>query len=223
MQLTVILVEPKHPEHVGAAARALKTMGFNHLRLVGEPLHEAKAATILAHGAGDILNAASCHDSLAQAVSDQDFIIGTTAKLRHHRRYCFEPQALAQNLAAKQGSVQHCALVFGREDRGLANDEIALCDALTRVPLAADYPSLNLAQAVMVYAYALSGLAAAEKPARRAPDQYRSLVPKLERLLTSAGIESSEKTYKWALERLAQGSTEDIKFLHFICEKLLNR
>lgn len=221
MQLCFILVQPKHPEHVGAAARALKTMGFQALRLVGNDLHQHKTATILAHGSDDILENTTSYPDLATAIADQDFVVGTTAKQRHHRRYSTTPEELRANLNGKQGAVARAAIVFGREDRGLDNNEIALCHALSRVPLANNYPSINLAQAVMVYAYALSGVGTEAKLSPADIGQYQALLPKLEQLLDKAGIESTEKTWQWAMERAALGGEKDIKFLHFICDKLL--
>ncbi len=228
MDTVFILVEPKRAENVGAAARALKTMGFSELRLVGKPLHETQGARTLAHGAGELLASVKCYGSLIAATTDIDFVVGTSAKLRHHRRYHLTPQELAELLLHKQGSIQRAAIVFGREDHGLSNTEIRLCDALSQVPMATPYPSLNLGQAVMLYSYTLATLAAPEPDqahqAHQAHQaqaaQYRALKPKIQKLLNSAGIAKDEKTHLWAMERLAEAKTEDIGFLHFICDKL---
>jgi tRNA/rRNA methyltransferase len=217
-----ILVEPKRAENVGAAARALKTMGFSELRLVGNMLHDTQGARTLAHGAGEILASAKCYDSLKAATTDIDFVVGTSAKLRHHRRYHYKPEELVELLLHKHGSIQRAAIVFGREDHGLSNTEIRLCDALSQVPMATPYPSLNLGQAVMLYSYTLATLANPEPDQTQQSEtaQYRALKPKMEQLLNSAGIASDEKTHLWAMQRLAEAKTEDIGFLHFICDKL---
>jgi tRNA/rRNA methyltransferase len=220
-----ILVEPKRAENVGAAARALKTMGFSQLRLVGEALHKTQGARTLAHGAGELLASVKCYGSLKAATTDIDFVIGTSAKLRHHRRYHHKPEELAELLLQKHGAIQRAAIVFGREDHGLSNTEIRLCDALSQVPMATPYPSLNLGQAVMLYSYTLATLAAPEpdQAHHAQAGQYRALKPKIQQLLNAAGIASDEKTHLWAMERLAEAKAEDIGFLHFICDKLKQR
>ncbi len=225
MKIVFILVEPKRPENVGAAARAMKTMGFSELRLVGNSLHETPAARAVAHGALDLLASAERFESLGAATSDIDFVVGSSAKLRHHRRYHHTPAELNDLLRQKQGSIARSAMVFGREDHGLSNAEIRLCDAVSRVPMAAPYPSLNLGQAVMLYSYTLADRANAGIRQNKPPqaEQYRALKPKVEHLLRSAGIFSGEKTHLWAMERLAQAQAEDIGFLHFICDKLYRR
>jgi tRNA/rRNA methyltransferase len=220
VDIAFILVEPKRGENVGAAARALKTMGFRDLRLVGEPLQHSPGARALAHGAGDILDAASTYPSLATALEDIDFAIGTSAKDRRHRRRHYNPADVSALLQQKLPALKGAAMVFGREDYGLSNTEIALCDVVSQVPLAAAYPSLNLAQAVMVYAYALGTVSAEQSSEPGDARQYRALKPKIDQLLGNAGITRQEKTYLWAMQRLAEASAEDLGFLHFICDKI---
>ena len=159
MHIVFILVEPKRGENVGAAARAMTTMGFSELRLVGTALQDTPSARALAHGASDLLDRAQSYDSLAAATADIDFVVGSSAKRRHQRRYHHTPPELRELLGEKQGTVARAAIVFGREDHGLSNLEIRLCDAITQVPMAAPYPSLNLGQAVMLYSYSLADLA----------------------------------------------------------------
>ncbi len=222
MDIVFILVEPKRAENVGAAARAMKTMGFSELRLVGNKLHGTPAAKAVAHGAIDLLARVQSYDSLPAAITDIDFLVGSSAKQRHHRRYHHTPAELCGLLQQKQCSVARSAIVFGREDHGLSNAEIRLCDAVSQVPMAAPYPSLNLGQAVMVYSYALAHLASPNPERKHSPQdgQYCALQQKVVNLLGAAGISSREKTHLWAMERLAQAEDKDIGFLHFICDKL---
>ena len=84
MEIVFVLVEPAVPENIGASARALKTMGFDQLRLVNTQQHLEKQARILAHGSGDILAQAQAYDSLPAALADIDLAIATSAKPRHH-------------------------------------------------------------------------------------------------------------------------------------------
>ena len=223
MELTFILVAPRRAENVGAAARALKTMGFADLRLVGDPLHQEKSAQILAHGAADVLNDARCFPKLPAALTDVDLVVGATAKRRHQRRYHCSPQQLAHSLQAQHNSVNRAAIVFGCEPHGLANSDIAQCDILSQIPLAAPQPSLNLAQAVMIYCFALSSGQLQSTVQSADPSQLLALKARLGKLLDAADIGPTEKSRRWAMERLAQGHDEDVKFMHFICTKIESR
>ncbi len=220
MEVAFVLVEPKRAENVGAAARAMKTMGFGDLRLVGEALHLEKAARVLAHGSGDVLAAASHYPDLDSAVADCQLVAGASAKRRHHRRVHLSPEELGASLRAQRDSVGRVALVFGREDIGLNNREIARCDVLSQIPLASPQPSLNLAQAVMLFAYALCDLRLLRPTAAADPGQLARLQSRVRALLDRSGIGADDKAYGWAMERLALSSDEDVAFLHFICGKV---
>lgn len=107
---------------------------------------------------GDILDNINTYPTLEQALHDVDFTVATTARSRARFHYYATPQQLLPLMAEKAAWMNHAALVFGREDSGLTNEELALADVLTGVPMVADYPSLNLGQSVMVYCYQLSAL-----------------------------------------------------------------
>ncbi len=221
MQLHFILVEPQVPENVGAAARAIKTMGFTQLRLVNSDLHQDERASWLAHGAGDILEQTRSFPDLAAALADMDLVIGTSAKPRHGRQASLAPDDVRALLGNKGSAVARAAVVFGREDRGLSNTELALCDLVTSIPLAQPYPSLNLAQAVMLYAWELSSLNAAQEPALAAEaGQYRALRSRVAALLNQLERVPDSKLYDWALERLALLSENDVHFMHTLCQSL---
>lgn len=218
--LHFVLVEPAVPENVGAAARALKTMGWSSLWIVNSRAHLEKPARILAHGSGDLLDQVETFADLAAVRARVDLLIGTSAKPRHQRDILLAPEALRDLLQQKQGTVQHCALVFGREESGLHGHEIALCDLLTSIPLASAYPSLNLGQAVMLYAYALQNLELTLIPAQSAADQYAALKQKCEILLQDTGYAPGEKLYQWLMERLSLFNKRDIGFSHHLLDKL---
>lgn len=158
MRLSIVLVSPARAENVGAAARAMKTMGFSDMRIVDSEAHLQPAARWVAHGSGDILDNIQTYATLEQALHDVDFTVATTARSRARFHYYATPQQLLPLLEEKAQWMHHAALVFGREDSGLTNEELALADVLTGVPMAADYPSLNLGQSVMVYCYQLTSL-----------------------------------------------------------------
>ena len=150
-----ILVEPQYAGNIGAAARAIKTMGFQHLRLVNpavDPL--APQALWMAHASEDILKNAQIFPSLEEALLDIHFAVATTQRTREFHFPFYSPVELAEKVVGM--SQQHrIALVFGREQSGLTNEELAHCHAISTIPAAIRHPSLNLAQAVMVYAYEL--------------------------------------------------------------------
>jgi tRNA/rRNA methyltransferase len=156
MRITFILVEPSVPENIGASARAIKTMGIDSLRLVNPGGFPHAKAWQLAHGSANMLESAGVYARLTEALEDVDFAIGTSAKMKKaHHDYHF-PESLPSLLESKKGSIEHLAVVFGREESGLTNDELKLCDIMSGIPMAVKYPSLNLSHAVMIYAYVLS-------------------------------------------------------------------
>jgi len=126
MRLTIILVGPARAENVGAAARAMKTMGFRELRIVDSEAHLAPPARWVAHGSGDILDGITTYPTLAEALHDVDFTVATTARSRARFHYYATPQQLLPLLEEKAQWMTHAALVFGREDSGLSNEELAL-------------------------------------------------------------------------------------------------
>ena len=153
-----VLVETSHPGNVGSAARALKTMGFNDLRLINPKIKGVAAnadAIALASGAADILEHSPESSSLASVVEGCSLVLGLTSRDRE-----FGPPALdwetARTLIADTTSVGgQVALLFGPERTGLDNDHLALCTHRVWLDANPDYPSLNLAQAIMVCAYTL--------------------------------------------------------------------
>lgn len=221
MQLAFVLVEPKVPENVGAAARALCTMGFGELWLVNSDLHTRPEAHWLAHGSDHILDNARIFPDLAAVRNSVDLLMGTSAKPRHNRQDWHTPTCLREVLTDKGESVATAALVFGREDRGLANEELALCDLLTGIPMKVAYPSLNLAQSVMLYAWEMSGLSVSHAPEASATTPTEAglgaLRERLERLLPGIDTPPEGKLSQWVFERMPLLSERDIGFVHTLC------
>ncbi|KVM93237.1 RNA methyltransferase [Burkholderia diffusa] len=152
-----VLVEPSHPGNVGAAARALKTMGFSRLVLVAPRVPHVQSdpeAIAMASGADDVLASAHVVPTLGDALSGVHWSIALTARARE-----YGPPRLAPRAAAEQARTQvgtgDIALVFGNERTGLANEHVEQCSALAHIPANPAYSSLNLAQAVQVLAYEL--------------------------------------------------------------------
>ena len=136
MHLSIVLVSPARAENIGAAARAMKTMGFTDLRIVASDAHNEPAARWVAHGSGDILDNLRTYETLADALHDISYTVATTARSRSKFHYYATPAELVPLLAEKSQWLPNMALVFGREDSGLTNEELALADVLTGVPMA---------------------------------------------------------------------------------------
>lgn len=221
MQFHIILVSPARPENVGAAARAMKTMGFTSLRIVDSDAHLQPAAQWVAHGSTDILDNALCFNTLEEALHDVSFSVASTARSRAHYHYYCSPVELVERLTEKREWLSDIAIIFGREDSGLTNEELALADLLTGVAMKADYPSLNLGQAVMVYCYQLADLLIqSENKGHKTPDQKQFLTLRLRmhQLLEKLNVSDDEKLSQWIQQRLGLCEQRDMVMMH----RLLN-
>ncbi|HEY4434850.1 MAG TPA: tRNA/rRNA methyltransferase [Lelliottia sp.] len=216
MHLSIVLVSPARPENIGAAARAMKTMGFTDLRIVDSEAHLEPAARWVAHGSGEILDNITTYATLADALHDISFTVATTARSRAKYHYYATPTELVPMLEEKSAWLAKAALVFGREDSGLTNEELELADVLTGVPMVADYPSLNLGQAVMVYCYQLASLMQTPAPATESVDenQLRALRARTQSLLTQLGVADDQKMVDWLHQRLGLLEQRDTAMLH---------
>lgn len=150
----IVLVRPQMGENIGAAARAMRNFGLTELRLVtprdGWPNPKA---TAMAAGASDVLEAAMVFDSLAAAVGDCTAAYATTARPRDMTKPVLDPEAALAETAGRIAGGERVALVFGAERAGLENEDIARATAIVTVPVAPDFPSLNLAQCVLLMGY----------------------------------------------------------------------
>jgi tRNA/rRNA methyltransferase len=218
-RVRVVLSRPSHPGNIGAAARAMKTMGLSGLRLVAPGRFPDAEAASLASGAVDVLESARVHDTLEGALADVVMSVGFTARPRDlsHRARSLRDVVPSVLEAAAEGPV---ALVFGNETFGLSNGELARCSALAHIPANPAYSSLNLAAAVQVACYEVSVASAAfaipAEPARHAatgeeiealfahweramvasgfldPAQPKRLMERMRRLFARAGLEREE-------------------------------
>jgi tRNA/rRNA methyltransferase len=158
----IILVRPQLGENIGKAARAMLNFGLTELRLVaprdGWPNPSAGPTSA---GADVVLERASLHDTLAEAVADCAHVYATTVRKRGVTKPVVTPEAASREIHAAPGK---SAIVFGPERSGLETDEVALARSILTVPINAEFGSLNLAQAVMVCAYEWSKLEGLELP-----------------------------------------------------------
>jgi len=171
VSIRFILVAPRHPGNIGAAARAMKTMGADDLWLVAPASFPDPEATTRAAGAADLLERAQVVATLAEAVADCNFVVGTSARLRTEFYWPgLTPREAAPRLLAA-GEEGTAAVVFGTERSGLTNAEFERCNALIHVPANPAYESLNLSQAVQIIAYELRCAAdlAIPRPRRLVP------------------------------------------------------
>ena len=148
----VVLVGTTHPGNIGATARAMKNMGILHLALVEPKEFPSDVATFRSKAAKDILEKASVHTSLEEAISECELVVGTSARGRTVPWPVLNPREAAEEMhkSSLNGKV---AIVFGREDRGLTNEELGLCNFHVHIPSDPEYSSLNLSQAVQILAY----------------------------------------------------------------------
>ena len=151
-EVRFVLCRPNHPGNIGAAARAMKTMGLADLRLVAPERFPAPEATWMATNAVDVLGGAKIHENLFDAIRDCVAAFAMSARGRE-----WSPQVLDVRTAALRATeiFGPVAFVFGNETAGLTNEEMFACQHLVHIPANAEFSSLNLAQAVQVVAYEL--------------------------------------------------------------------
>ncbi|SFD74035.1 tRNA/rRNA methyltransferase [Sulfitobacter brevis] len=149
-----VLVRPQMGENIGAAARAMWNFGLDHMAVVaprdGWP---NPAAVAMASGAGRLLDEARLYSDLPEALGRTDFVFATTARNRDLTKPVFSPEAAMAAAAEKIASGQRVAVLFGPERAGLENDDISRANALISVPVNPEFPSLNLAQCVLLVGY----------------------------------------------------------------------
>ena len=218
-RLRIVLCRTTHPGNIGAAARALKTMGLSRLVLVDPQAFPDPQATARASGAVDVLEAAEVHPTLDSALAGCVLAIGLSAR---HRELVSRvlPVREAAREALDHVAAGDVAIVFGTESFGLTNDEVSRCQTLAFIPANPDYGSLNLAAAVQVVAYelrmaagmaggysavtyepaALDEIAGLHEHAARTmrelgffnPERPRRLLPRLRRLFARTRLEHEE-------------------------------
>lgn len=217
--IRIVLDHTSHPGNIGAAARALKTMGLQHLHLVEPRRFPHAEADALACDAKDVLLNAQVHATLDEALTGCVFAAGLTARKRHMGHTCVDVREAAQRLI-QIAATQEVALVFGNETYGLSNEELSKCQLMISIPTDEAYTSLNVASAVQIMAYELrmahlNAPQAAPAPTELArlddielflkrleetlitiqfldPDNPKRLMPRVRRLLARMELEKEE-------------------------------
>ena len=153
-RISVVLVRTTHPGNIGAAARAMKTMGLSRLVLVEPRFFPDPQATAMASGADDVLAGARVCASLDEALESTGFAVAMTARIRELAYDPVNIRVAASQVLAEAGKFE-VALVFGTEMSGLSNDEVLKCQLAAMIPAVKGYSSLNLAASVQLVAYEL--------------------------------------------------------------------
>lgn len=195
----VVLVETSHPGNIGAVARAMKNMGMNQLRLVSPKFFPHADATARASGADDVLRGVTTYTTLSAAIADCQLVLGASARDRTISWPSLTARQVAERWVDRLPAGQNVALVFGRENSGLTNSELDMCQFLLRIPCNPEYSSLNLAAAVQVVCYELF-VTSGQQSVSRIGDQGESPL---------ASAEQMEAFYEHLLQTMA-----DIGFLH---------
>ncbi|CAG0993717.1 tRNA (cytidine/uridine/adenosine-2'-O-)-methyltransferase TrmJ [Methylophilaceae bacterium] len=160
----IVLCQTSHPGNIGAAARAMKTMGLTRLHLVSPASFPDAHATVMATGAADVLQNTKVFTSLEDALQGCALVIGLSARKRQLSHELLPVRQAAERAVSVAGD-QQVALVFGTEMSGLSNAELDLCQLLAMIPTNPDFSSLNLAAAVQVVSYELRMASLNQEPA----------------------------------------------------------
>ena len=151
--IRIVLIETSHPGNIGAAARAMKNMGLTRLYLANPLMFPHEKAVWRSASAVDVVNNATVVASLDEALEGCQLIVGTSARDRRIPWPMLEPKSCGERAVAEHALGHEVAIIFGREDRGLKNEELQRCHYHVNIPTGEAYSSLNLAMAVQVLSY----------------------------------------------------------------------
>lgn len=187
-----MLCRPQSAGNIGAAARVLKNLGFNDLRLVAPALKRRGDAAAMAVHAQDVLASATTWPDLKSAVANCSLTVGTTCRTGPYRVAAKELRAFSPELTALAAGGR-VAIIFGSENHGLTNEELKMCQRLVTIPTAPEYRSLNLAQAVAIVAYELAmtldaGALPREASARAQAGDVDAMLERMSKALVAIGF-----------------------------------
>ena len=200
-------------------------MGFDKLRIVDSDKYLKKGARNTAYESHEVLDNIQHYDNLESAIQDMDIVIGTTAKNRKLRYEYIDSQNISQFLEDRKDSFDNLAIVFGSESDGLNSTEEKCCDILSTIPMAEDYPSVNLSHSVMIYAYELSSLNrnGAEQNNKVSKDLYRAFKEQVEEFLSILEVDERQPgIYQQVKDKLLLLPENDIKLFMSLARYLRN-
>ncbi len=229
--IVVVLWETQNYVNTAGTVRAMKNFGLRRLRLVAPAEWDPWRIEGIAHDTGDVIAATEIFAALPEALADCSFVVGMTARQRRAKHAMERPREIAPELLrraaeAQSGSAGPVALLFGREDHGLSNQALDLCQRTVTIPTNPEHSSLNLAQAVLLMAYELR-MAAGEAPAFRPPrrgappatvEELETLFGDVERALWAVDFFKSRQTetVMRTLRAVAQRSDLDARETVFL-------
>ena len=153
--INIVLVETSHPGNIGSVARAMKTMGLSRLSLVNPKDFPSGDANALSGNARDVLDAAIIYPNLKAAIKESTFVYATSARNRSINWPTVNPEEAADRILDQVAGNKEISIIFGREDRGLTNEELQLANFHLEIPANPDYPVLNIAMSVQIVTYEL--------------------------------------------------------------------
>ena len=195
-------------------------MGFHSLRLVGGGLQDSKAARKTGYGSHDLLDRAVNYPDLKSALADLDLSVGTTSKARIKRYDAHTPSQISDILEGKRQIVNKVGLVFGSEENGLSTQELDQCDLISTIPMAVAYPSLNLSQSTLIYAWELAKSAPSIKEKTTSPRFQSLLKEEMNHLLQQLGFDQKPLVQQRILDRVFTMNTDDSELLMTVLNKL---
>ncbi len=198
-------------------------MGFSHLRLIDPCDHLGEEALKLAHGSHHILKSARLFHDFESAAADLDLVVCTTAKARTAKHDYHSSRDIAELIGRKKEQLGKVGFLFGTEESGLPNELVLKSDLAMSIPMAGSYPSLNLAQSVMVTAYELSIMNQLQKPGEalhKSGEGYGMLKNQAANLLVQSGIPKGSPLFHRIFERLATIDANDIPLFLSVLSRL---
>lgn len=151
--INIVLVETSHPGNIGSVARAMKTMGLSRLSLVNPRKYPSPEAEALSGNAEDVLANATVYSSIEEAIKDSTFVYATSSRNRTVQWPTVNAEEGASIICDQIHSDKEISILFGREDRGLTNEELQLANTHIEIPANPEYPVLNLAMSAQIVAY----------------------------------------------------------------------
>ena len=151
--INIVLVDTIHPGNIGSVARAIKTMGLKRLSLVNPRVFPSSDANALAGNATDILENATLYSSIQDAIKNSTFVYETSARDRSIQWPILNAEQASKEIVEQANSEKEISIIFGKEDRGLTNDELELANKLIEIPANPEYPVLNIAMSVQLILY----------------------------------------------------------------------
>ncbi|MDR2861937.1 MAG: RNA methyltransferase [Syntrophobacterales bacterium] len=227
--IAIVLYRPRFSGNIGAAARCGKNMGINHLIVVdSQQLDEEEMKRRATHVAADIIDEIRYYTDLREALSEFQYVIGTTARLGSARGPVISPREMAERVA-EFSAENKVALLFGPEDAGLTNDDLRLCHLIVNIPTA-EFKSLNLSHAVMILCYEIfsfqaSSAAAHFKPKMATSRELEGMYGQIRELLLTIGFLNSQNPDYWMMHirRLLYRTdlqSREVRIIRGICRQM---